>query len=101
MFERLETDAIRDVEDNHPLLHQKRNLLKVQAAEEKVHLEQEAGFRADISLGKSVRKCHVLVGTLPVCLNHKSESGCTNDEKCRFRHSEAGGQPSKKSKKSV
>ena len=36
----------------------------------------------------------------PVCLNYKSESGCTCGEKCRFRHVEADGQPSKKSKKS-
>ena len=28
-------------------------------------LEQEAGFRADISLMKSVRTCHVIVGALP------------------------------------
>ena len=36
----------------------------------------------------------------PVCLNYKSESGCAYGEKCRFRHAEADGQPSKKSKKS-
>ena len=36
----------------------------------------------------------------PVCLNYKSESGCTYGEKCRSRHVEADGQPSQKSKKS-
>ena len=36
----------------------------------------------------------------PVCLNYKSESGCKHGDKCRFRHVEADGQPSKKSKKS-
>ena len=35
----------------------------------------------------------------PVSLNYKSESGCTYGEKCGFRHVEADGQPSKKSKK--
>ena len=36
----------------------------------------------------------------PVCLNYKSESGCTYGEKCRFRHVDVDGKPSKKSKKS-
>ena len=35
-----------------------------------------------------------------MCLKYKSESGCAYGEKCRFRHAEADGQPSKKSKKS-
>ena len=34
-----------------------------------------------------------------MCLNCKSESGCKYGDKCRFRHVEADGQPSKKSKK--
>ena len=34
-----------------------------------------------------------------MCLNHKSESRCTYGEKCRFRHVEAGGQPSKVAEK--
>ena len=33
-------------------------------------------------------------------MNHKSESGCKYGDKCHFRHTEGGGQPSKKSKKS-
>ena len=37
---------------------------------------------------------------LPVCLNHKSESGCKYGDKCRFRHAEVDGQPRTKSKKS-
>ena len=35
----------------------------------------------------------------PVCLNHKSESGCTYGDKCNFLHPEAVGQPSKMSEK--
>ena len=35
----------------------------------------------------------------PVCLNYLSESGCKCGDKCKFPHTEAGGQPSKKSKK--
>ena len=35
----------------------------------------------------------------PVCLNHKSESGCKYGDKCNFLHTEAVGLPSKKSKK--
>ena len=33
-----------------------------------------------------------------MCLNHESESGCKYGDKCKFLHTEAGGQPSKKSK---
>ena len=67
MIERLETDATRDKKDNRPLLHRKhrhrlteRNPQKVQVAEGKV-----PQFRADISLGESVRTRHVIIGTLP------------------------------------
>ena len=35
-----------------------------------------------------------------MCCNYRSESGCTYGEKCKFRHVEADGKPSKKSKKS-
>ena len=71
MIERLETDArLRDRMDNRPLLHQKRRhrLLgrypqKVQVAEERAHLEQEAGFSAKIPW-VNVRTCHVVFGTL-------------------------------------
>ena len=34
-----------------------------------------------------------------MCLNHKSESGCQFCDKSKFIHTEAGAQPSKKSKK--
>ena len=54
---------------------------KVQAAEEKALLDQEARFP-------------------PACLIYKSESGCTYGEKCRFPHVKADVQPSTKSKKS-
>ena len=35
-----------------------------------------------------------------MCQNYVSESGCTNNDKCRLRHNEAEDKPSKKSKKS-
>ena len=66
----------------------------------KVLLEQEAEFRGTFSFVESVRTRHVILGHLLVGLNYKSESGCTYCEKCRFRHVEADGQPSTKSKKS-
>ena len=72
LIEHLETDAIRDKKDNRFLLHQKRrhrvterNRQKVQASEEKVVLQQEARFRAEISLGESLRTRHVIFGTFP------------------------------------
>ena len=34
-----------------------------------------------------------------MCLNYRSEKGCTYGDKCRFRHVEAEGKPSKKSTK--
>ena len=34
-----------------------------------------------------------------MCLNHESESGCKYGDKCNFLHTDAVGQPSKKSKK--
>ena len=49
-------------------------------------LEQEERFRAEISLGESVRIHHVIFGHPPVCLNHKSESRCKEGDKFRFRH---------------
>ena len=58
--------------------------------------EQEVRFRAEISLGESVRIRHVFFWHPPVCLNCKSESGCKYGDKCRFRHVEADAQPSKK-----
>ena len=107
MIQCLEKDAIRDKKDNRPLLHQKRRHRptdryprKVQAAEGRVFLEQEAGFRAEISSGEKCTNPSCNFWHPPVCLNYKSESGCTFVEKCRFRHVEADGHPSKKSKKS-
>ena len=49
---------------------------------------------------ENVRNRHVIFGILPVCLNYMSESGCTSGDYCQFRHTEAGGQPCKKSKES-
>ena len=50
-----------------------------------------------LSEKESARNLHVTSGTTP-CLNHKSESGCKYGDLCHFRHTEAGWQPSKKSK---
>ena len=65
-------DKVRDKEDNRALLHQmvrhsltERCAQKVQVAEVKVLLEQEAEFRADTSLGERVRTRHVILGTRP------------------------------------
>ena len=58
------------------------------------------GKRAQISSKECVRIRRVMNGTLP-CLNNKSESGRKFGDQCLFRHTEAGGQPSKKSKLSV
>ena len=72
---------------------------KVQAAKVKALLGREAEYRAKIFKEESVRVRHVTCGTFS-CLNHKSEYPCTFGEKCKFRHVEEDGQPSKKSKKS-
>ena len=66
----------------------------------KALLGRETEYRAKIFLQESVRIRHVICGTLPVCLNYKSKYGTTYGEKCKFRHVEVDGQPSKKSKKS-
>ena len=106
MIPRLETDAIRDKWDNRPLPHQnrrhrltERNPQKAEEAEERALLEQEAGACAEISEGESVR-ISFDVWQSPVCLNYKSESGCKCGDIRRFRHVEADGQLSKKSKNS-
>ena len=73
MIERLETDATRDKEGQSSSLAPKkrrhtmteRNPQKVQVAEGTVLLEEEAEFRADTSLGESVRTRHVITGTFP------------------------------------
>ena len=71
-----------------------------------------AGFRGESPSGTGGKiPCrNVLRGKLtnpschywhpPVCPYHKSESGCTCGDKCRFRHVEAVWQPSEKTKKS-
>ena len=35
----------------------------------------------------------------PVCMNYQSESGCNYGDRCHFRETEAGGQPSKSQNK--
>ena len=107
MVQRLETDAIRDKKDNRPLLHQKRRHRLLER-----YPQKSSGPRGESPSGTGRRipcrnflggKCTYPSCTFwhpPVCLNYKSESGCTYGEKCRFRHVEPDGQPSKKSKKS-
>ena len=51
-------------------------------------LEQEERFRAEISLGESVRIRHVFFGPFRVKY-HKSQKLCIYGDKCRFRHVEA------------
>ena len=106
MIQRLETDAIRDEKDNRPLLqHKRRHRLseKNPSKSSGRRGESPSGTREKIPCRYVLRdKC-----TSPSCNYwpslvsqfYKSESGCTYGEKCRFRHVEADGQPSKKSKK--
>ena len=61
MIQRLETASVSEKKGSRSLLHQKRRHrltvgypLKVQAAKVKVLLEQEARFRAEMSLCESV-----------------------------------------------
>ena len=107
MIDHLETDAIRYKKDCLPLLHPKRRHRlterkhqKVQVSEGKSLWNKGPHFRADISLWRSVRTRHVIIGTLSCVLIYRSESRCTCGEKCRFRHAEVDWQPSKKSEKS-
>ena len=71
-MDHLETDAIIDKKDNRPLLHQKRRHRlterypqRGQEAEVRALLEKEDRFRAETSLGESVRICRVIIGTIP------------------------------------
>ena len=78
----------------------------------KVTLKKSSGHRGDNPSGTRGRfPCRALLKGKctnsscnywhpPVCLNHKSETGCANGKKCRFRHVEIDGQTFKKSKKS-
>ena len=100
-----ETDAEKDEKNNRPLpLLKRRHRLTgkypAKVVEEKALLGREAEHSAKILLEESARIRHAICGTLPLVTNYKSESGCTYGDKCRFRHVEADGQPSKKLKKS-
>ena len=100
----LTTGLVLVKEHNHPLLLRRRRLrLKEES------LAYFAGASpSGLNGGKPCRnflkgKCTESPCDLwhpPVCLNHKSEPGCKYRDKCHFRHTEVGGQPSKKSKKS-
>ena len=60
----------------------------------------EAGNRNESSDKKSQILCRYnFFFKKPVYQNYRSESGCTCGDKCRFRHLEAEGKPSRKSKK--
>ena len=52
-------------------------------------------FHAD---SNSIKTRHVSSRHPLVCQNYKSEKGCIYGDKCHFRHVEAEGRPSKKSK---
>ena len=56
-------------------------------------------MRAEISSGRKCTEPSCNSWHPPVCLNYKSESGCKYGDKCQFRHDEADGEPSKKSRK--
>ena len=63
-------------------------------------LGDKAESCAQTSSKESARIRRVIVGILPYVKNYKSDSGCKFGDQCLIRHTEAGGQPSKKSKKS-
>ena len=71
-----------------------KNHQKVQVSEEKVLLEKEAELRWKCA-NPSCNSWHH-----PVCQNYKCESWYKCGNYCAFRHTEAGRQPNKKSKKS-
>ena len=107
MIERLETDAIRDEKDNHPLLHQKRRHRLTERCPQQVQAaegESPSGTRGRIPcrhfLGGKYTNPSCDFRHPPVCLSYRSESGCKDGDQCRFRHVEVDGQPSKRSKKS-
>ena len=105
MIQRLETDATRDEKDNRRLLHQKEDTdwRKEPKCSDR-RGETPSGTRDEIRcrylLGGNCTSLSCNFWHPPVCLNYKSESDCTYDEKYRFRHVETDGQPSKKSNKS-
>ena len=56
-------------------------------------------MRAKVTAEEIAQIRRVSIGNSPVCQNFKYESGCKFGDKCLFRHTEADGQPSEKSKK--
>ena len=102
-----ETDAARDQKNKRLLPHQ-----KARAQTDEKLPSKSSGHRGEYQSGTRGRcPCRdFLKGKCtnsscnywhpPVCLNYKSETGCAYGKKCRFRHVEIDGQPSKKSKKS-
>ena len=88
MIQRLETDAIRDKKDNRPLLHQKRRHRLTGRYPQKNSGRREESPSGttgkipcrNVSRGKwTYPSCNF--GHHPVCLTHKSESGCTYVDK--------------------
>ena len=78
------TDRIVDRKHNRPLLLQKRG--------------HRLTCRQSLKGKCTAPSCNFWHP--PVCQNYQSESGCKVGDQCLFRQTEAGGQPSKKSKKS-
>ena len=105
MIELLETDAIRDKNDNRRLLHQKRRHKLTERNHQKVHVadgkffwnkkpNSVSTFREGKYNNLSSNYWHP-----PMCPNYKCETGCTFGYGCYFGHVEAEEKPSKKSKK--
>ena len=93
----------RDKKDILPLLHRKRRHKLTGRYPQKFRPQTSETRRKIPCRNFTWRKCTYPSCNFwhpPVCLNFKSALGCTYGEKCLFRHVEAEGQPSKKSKKS-
>ena len=101
-MEHLETGAVLDKKDNRLLLRQNR---RHRQTERNLQAQKRKSFknRGRIACRNFLRrKCTNPSCNLwhpPLCVSHKSGSGCTNGEKCHFRHVEAEGKTSKRAKK--
>ena len=90
-------------EHNHPLRRprlREESLLETSVEEERVFQDWKAKEGAKKNLKGTCTEPSCDLWHPPVCTNYKSESRCKYGDRCPFRHTEAGGQPGKKSKKS-
>ena len=96
-----------DRKNNRPLLLQKsgtqtdgRKASKGFGLRGEALLKKKKGEdRATISSKESARIRRVNIGILPYVKNTRLDRGCTYGDQCLFGHTEADGQPRKKSKK--